>query len=445
MVPLLHPQQHGLPFALTLELHTAPAPPPPPRDARSAADPVYALHYVLAGSGQLVRPHGAAEPLQAGDAVLMHAGAAACCAAAGGEGLGGADASLGAPVHMAELVALMPSQLFEQQQQRGEQPGVQPSSLALPLPQPDGGSGAPVQCLSEELAAALLAGAKATARQAVLYNQAAAAAAAQRRPGTPSSPLQLLQAAVGGLSAWWQAQQGRTCPVTKRTLAELTAFQLPNQSNRLAVQFDPFTQPQVRPLPRRPLASSWRGGHRGSTAAAGLPALAANSRTPAPAPLSPVPHPPSHAPQVPFISGVEVFEPGHRTTPHVHPQAHELFFILAGEGVGFCGDRRFPGARLGAAGRWAWLHSWRGRMRGRSHGGRQQTGAPPRVVLGETHACGLPPAAPVSRTAGCPSTRRLPAAPRVVPQWPRATWWCSGRGRGMASTTGLRRACTAWS
>ncbi|KAI7845876.1 hypothetical protein COHA_000610 [Chlorella ohadii] len=46
--------------------------------------------------------------------------------------------------------------------------------------------------------------------------------------------------------------------------------------------------------------------------------------------------------QVPFVSGIEVFEPGHRTTPHVHPHAHELFFILAGEGTGFCGSERFP-------------------------------------------------------------------------------------------------------
>lgn len=34
--------------------------------------------------------------------------------------------------------------------------------------------------------------------------------------------------------------------------------------------------------------------------------------------------------QVNFTFGVEIFEPGHKTTPHVHQQAHELFFILAG-------------------------------------------------------------------------------------------------------------------
>ena len=35
-------------------------------------------------------------------------------------------------------------------------------------------------------------------------------------------------------------------------------------------------------------------------------------------------------PQVNFTFGVEIFEPGHKTTPHVHQQAYELFFILAG-------------------------------------------------------------------------------------------------------------------
>ena len=34
--------------------------------------------------------------------------------------------------------------------------------------------------------------------------------------------------------------------------------------------------------------------------------------------------------QCPFTFGVEIFEAGHRTTPHSHASAHELFFILAG-------------------------------------------------------------------------------------------------------------------
>ena len=34
--------------------------------------------------------------------------------------------------------------------------------------------------------------------------------------------------------------------------------------------------------------------------------------------------------QVDFTFGVEIFEPGHCTTPHTHLRSHELFFILAG-------------------------------------------------------------------------------------------------------------------
>ncbi len=262
MVPLLHPQHHGLPFALTVELHAAPRqpaahPPPPAAPNRS----LFALHYVLAGSGQLERQRGgSAEPLQAGDAVLMHAGAAAVGAGAAsaadstqaGSGLG--------PYQIAELVAYLPQDLFDQQQtaQQGQQAA---GAFTLPLLQPSSssssGSSEAEQQLSEELAAALLAGARDTARQAAdaagsrssLAGQQRQPAAADSGSGGPAAGmgmLQLLRSAAGSLADWWAAQQGRECPVTKRTLAELSAFQLPNQTNRLAVQFDPFSRPQVR-------------------------------------------------------------------------------------------------------------------------------------------------------------------------------------------------------
>ena len=76
--------------------------------------------------------------------------------------------------------------------------------------------------------------------------------------------------------------------VVRKTLAELSAFQLPNQTNRLALMFDPLDH------------------------------------------------------QVPFTFGLEIFERGHKTKPHTHPVSHELFFILAGDGTGFCDDETFP-------------------------------------------------------------------------------------------------------
>lgn len=76
--------------------------------------------------------------------------------------------------------------------------------------------------------------------------------------------------------------------VVRKTLAELSAFQLPNQTNRLALMFDPLDH------------------------------------------------------QVPFTFGLEIFEKGHKTKPHTHAVSHELFFILAGGGTGFCDDETFP-------------------------------------------------------------------------------------------------------
>ena len=72
----------------------------------------------------------------------------------------------------------------------------------------------------------------------------------------------------------------------------LQAYHFPNQTNRLSLAFDPLADDEA-------------------------------SRTP-------------------FTFGVEAFDPGHLTPPHVHDTAHELFFILAGSGEGFCNGRRFP-------------------------------------------------------------------------------------------------------
>lgn len=76
--------------------------------------------------------------------------------------------------------------------------------------------------------------------------------------------------------------------VSKRSLKDLHAFQLPNQTNRLALMFDPTEE------------------------------------------------------NIPFTFGLEIFEPNHRTKPHTHNTAHELFFVLSGEGQAFCNGHHFP-------------------------------------------------------------------------------------------------------
>lgn len=77
--------------------------------------------------------------------------------------------------------------------------------------------------------------------------------------------------------------------VQRRRLRDLKAFQLPGQSNRLALVFNPLDDVGV-----------------------------------------------------PFTFGLEIFERNHCTPPHVHSQAHELFFILSGRGTAFCDGRSFP-------------------------------------------------------------------------------------------------------
>jgi mannose-6-phosphate isomerase-like protein (cupin superfamily) len=41
----------------------------------------------------------------------------------------------------------------------------------------------------------------------------------------------------------------------------------------------------------------------------------------------------------PFVACVEIFDPGGATPPNRHARAHEMFFVLAGEGVAEVGGR----------------------------------------------------------------------------------------------------------
>jgi quercetin dioxygenase-like cupin family protein len=43
----------------------------------------------------------------------------------------------------------------------------------------------------------------------------------------------------------------------------------------------------------------------------------------------------------PMTVGVEIFDPGHTTPRHTHPTGHELFFVLAGTGTGWCDGNAF--------------------------------------------------------------------------------------------------------
>jgi mannose-6-phosphate isomerase-like protein (cupin superfamily) len=44
----------------------------------------------------------------------------------------------------------------------------------------------------------------------------------------------------------------------------------------------------------------------------------------------------------PFMAFVEIFEPGGRTPWHHHGHAHEMFFVLSGEGKSVCNGEEIP-------------------------------------------------------------------------------------------------------
>ena len=46
--------------------------------------------------------------------------------------------------------------------------------------------------------------------------------------------------------------------------------------------------------------------------------------------------------KVPFVGFVEVFDPGGATPPNVHHEAHEVFFVLEGEGIATCAGASVP-------------------------------------------------------------------------------------------------------
>jgi quercetin dioxygenase-like cupin family protein len=77
--------------------------------------------------------------------------------------------------------------------------------------------------------------------------------------------------------------------VRKRSLSGVRAWQLPNATNRLALLVGPQTDPGMS-----------------------------------------------------LTFGVEMFEPGHRTTRHIHTAAFEMFIVLGGEGVGINNKEAVP-------------------------------------------------------------------------------------------------------
>lgn len=167
--------------------------------------------------------------------------------------------------------------------------------------------------------------------------------------------------------------------IIRRGLAELQVFQLPQQTNRLAVMFDPVATPQVRfgwelegrrvmgvagvglwgphlwvytPASSNVVLHGMRPGRAVCCWKWHLPFMGAwhfqqqTKLRPTWQPNVVSPYCPTCPLQVPLVFGVEVFEGGHRTTPHIHLVAHEIFFIVSGESSS-CLEQRFHYIRSG--------------------------------------------------------------------------------------------------
>jgi mannose-6-phosphate isomerase-like protein (cupin superfamily) len=332
-----------LPFGLSIDLHkhhyhhndkttiaTTSNPPP------------YELYFIMSGQGCLLRPDGSLDPLSSGDAVLLTQGAGRCTApppfppppspSSCNDDVDIDDWSVASlVVHIPRsLVDAVPvstnivdtnndninnTSIVQQQQQQQQQQHRDEAhrQSAIELVEKAWGNAVRVRHLPLHVAETILAGANDTAVQAAstvhIINREELdisenkANTNKEGEGAAAAALDYLS---GILSKWLRkmynnnnnnkGENGRDAPATtilqgvlKRTLTELTAFQLPNQTNRLALIFDPLAKPAV-----------------------------------------------------PFVFGIEIFEENHKTHPHNHPTAYELFFILSGEGEGFCDDVRFP-------------------------------------------------------------------------------------------------------
>eukprot|EP00898_Chlorokybus_atmophyticus_P003926 jgi/Chlat1/4534/Chrsp29S04455 len=316
VVPLLSPVADGLPFALALELweHGVEAEEAASTEAPfsatmelmpPAADSCFELHYVLQGEGTALFHPSLSSPdsahnactapamlegirLRAGDSIVFPPNVARSTAPA-------SSTETNNKWSLATLVLILPSDL------------VLPSDLCEPQPShtdKNGDDGGYV--VSEGPARELYGG----------LSQEALSAAAEKAQaifsawtcGTPAGALSaaeveaILAPALASASAAMHTDAKRLSAdgagqltlqdgephVVKRGLQELTSFHLSDAAtNRFALVFDPVQD------------------------------------------------------HLPFTFAVEIFEGGHRTPLHTHPGAHELFFILSGEGVAACDGHTF--------------------------------------------------------------------------------------------------------
>lgn len=297
-VPLLLPTTHSLPFGMALELVTSEQAANALFSPIRGADNAYHLYFVMCGGGLV----GGSQVVSAGDSVLGLSehprGPINIAATNGGVGVEEWDLVL--------LRVVFPSAILEMDVSSLEAgPAVEGTARYWLAGTPRGETG-------PQLAADLLEGAKKAAQQGLEAAAANLGGEQQRsasrgpasQPPVDSDPTLALylhhrlnyyfqrhHAAIAALEDHTKRLLRGLHPGNRtrlRRLTEVDTFQLPNQTNLLALVFDPLGDP----------------------------------------------------PQ-PFTFGIEVFQTGHETPPHKHDSAYEVFFILSGSGVAFCDDQRF--------------------------------------------------------------------------------------------------------
>lgn len=276
--PLLEPK-HGLPFFVALELFTD-------NDCDGSAQqssptsPLYELRFFLTGSGTVHNFQGKELEIHAGDTVLTPAGATWCFAA---------QHSLGEP--LACLLAYIPQSLFNHVSEKQD---ITDASFVEELKE----TLEELFCRDNfsTMSASVPSGVYSVLKSAKGLVDVSSSSTPRKHSSAPLSSWwkQILNHSHSWLHNYSMRVRKRislssALPTVRRTLQDLIAFQLPNQTNRLALVFDPMESVED---------------------------------------------------SVPFVFGVEIFEPLHKTVPHVHPNAFEVFFILSGHGEAFCDNRR---------------------------------------------------------------------------------------------------------
>lgn len=322
----------GVPIAVDIEFHSrrtageaeddeeaAPVPAAPRRSGAGDEDLAYELHYVLDGRGRLSsRPldgRGRGPRVAAGDSVASFAGRAALRPVGGGRG-GGAARSLqpGTP--------------------RQQLPWWSLATLTVTMPRD---ASAEAARAAVRAAAARLRGARRIGNGGGLLSAADAAAAVS---GARSRSLRAGGSSSSGGDSEVPSSSSSCCGkkrTTSKAQKKMKQGKGKGQRRQQQLSSSASSAAPASPLPlppppsSRPAATTLRRNRPLSRRLSALPAFRLKDQTNR---LAVAFDPFSHG-NVGFTAGIEVFLPGHVTPRHSHAGGvHELFFVLSGSGVG---------------------------------------------------------------------------------------------------------------